>query len=328
MATIRKRGNRYHVQIRKKDHPPITKSFSDRKTASTFAKDMESKIERGVYQDASLAEQTTLSTALKQYEETILPTNKGKDSEIFRLQLLDRELGHLTLVQIQPHTVSKYRDGRLKSVKPATVKRELGLLSRILTASEKDFGIYLPHGNPVSKIRLPKEPEGRKRRLQPGELDSLRNHMEHNSLMLSAVFLAIETGMRRGELCRMQYQDVDWDKSTLLIPETKNGQSRTIPLSKLAIESLGKLVKLQEHPTPCLPLLPLEPHSVTRAFERACKRAEIEDLRFHDLRHEATSRFFEKGLNLMEVASITGHQDLRMLKRYTHIRPETLVSRL
>ncbi len=113
----------------------------------------------------------------------------------------------------------------------------------------------------------------------------------------------------------------------------KNDVPRTIPLSTMASESLQELLKLSDGVGIESPIIPLkDPHSITRAFsracKRACKRAGIEDLRFHDLRHEATSRFFEKGLNVMEVASITGHQDLRMLRRYTHIRAETLVDRL
>jgi sugar diacid utilization regulator len=108
MATIRKRGNRYHVQIRKNGHPSITKSFSDRKTAETFAKDTESRMEHGVFQDSSLAEHTTLSDLLDRYEGDILLAKKGRYKEQHRLPLLKRELGTYTLAQIQPAHVSQY----------------------------------------------------------------------------------------------------------------------------------------------------------------------------------------------------------------------------
>ncbi|MET0116501.1 MAG: site-specific integrase [Sedimenticola sp.] len=330
MATIRKRGKHYHVQIRKKGLPPITKSFSDRKTASTFAKDTEAKIEKGLFLDSSLAEETTLSDVLNSYRTSILPNKRGKDVEAIRLRLLSRELGNYPLAQIQPYIVSQYRDRRLKEVKPATVRRELGLLSRVLSASEKEFGIYLPHGNPVSKIQLPTEPGGRTRRLNPGEFELLLEQMDHNPMMLHVTIIAIETGMRRGELSKIQHQDINWDKSTLHIPETKNGIARTIPLSSNNARHALRAIILATVKTTeeSGRLITLKPHSITRAFQRACKRAGITDLRFHDLRHEATSRFFEKGFNVMEVASITGHQDLRMLRRYTHIRAESLVERL
>jgi integrase len=137
------------------------------------------------------------------------------------------------------------------------------------------------------------------------------------------VSFAIETGMRRGEIASMHWEHINWSSQTLSIPITKTEIPRTIPLSHKAIATLRSLPRRIDGL-----VWGVRPDSITQAFERACKREGIEDLRFHDLRHEATSRFFEKGLNVMEVSSITGHQDLRMLKRYTHIRPESLVDRL
>ena len=141
--------------------------------------------------------------------------------------------------------------------------------------------------------------------------------------MRSLVSFAIETGMRQGEIAPMRWDHINWQCQTLKIPETKTDTPRTIPLSKKALEALRELPR-------CLDgvVWGLQPHSISQAFRRACRRVGIENLHFHDLRHEATSRFFEKGLNTMEVSSITGHQDLRMLKRYTHIRAESLVNRL
>ncbi len=325
MPSIIKRGKRYRALIRKKGYPAISKSFSDRKSAETFAKDIESRIERGVFIDSFLAEKTTLFDLVERYELEISPSKKGHRIDLHVAKPLKMALGEYNLSQIQPFLVSQYRDRRLKKVKPATVKRELGLLSRVLTASEKEFGIYLPHGNPVRKVRIPKEPPGRDRRLQEDELEKLLIQFSQNQRMKQIVLLAIETGMRRGEICRIRPQDIDWGKSILIIPETKNGIPRTIPLSSMARSALRDAVTTSKASS-CV--FDVEPHSITQAFNRACKRAGIDNLRFHDLRHEATSRFFEKGLNVMEVASITGHQDLRMLRRYTHIRAETLVDRL
>ena len=325
MPSITKRGKRYRVLIRKKGYPVISKSFLNKKNAETFAKDTESRIERGVFLDTFLAEKTTFLDLVERYEIEISPSKKGHRIDLYVARSLKRALGEYKLAQIQPFVVSQYRDKRLKVVQPATVKRELGLLSRILTASEKEFGIYLPHGNPVRKVSIPKEPPGRDRRLEKDELERLLIQFSQNQRMKQIVLLAIETGMRRGEICRIRHQDINWDISVLHIPETKNGTPRTIPLSSVARSTLRGAVTVSKASS-CV--FDVEPHSITRAFERACKRANIDNLRFHDLRHEATSRFFEKGLNVMEVASITGHQDLRMLRRYTHIRAETLVDRL
>ncbi len=137
------------------------------------------------------------------------------------------------------------------------------------------------------------------------------------------VAFAIETGMRRGEIVNIKSEHVLGDKQNLLfIPDTKSGVPRTIPLSTRAQEALNKLLYATDGASI------LRPHSVSQTFSRACLRHGIRDLRFHDLRHEATSRFFEKGLNIMEVSLITGHRSLTMLNRYTHLKPESLIERL
>jgi integrase len=107
-----------------------------------------------------------------------------------------------------------------------------------------------------------------------------------------------------------------------LIPDTKTGQPRTIPLSPEALRLLGAKERNGEH------VLNLTPMALRRAWERLCARAEVEDLRVHDLRHEALSRFSELGLNTPELATISGHKDVRMLLRYTHVRPTELAAKL
>jgi len=171
MANILKRGSRYRVLIRKKGYPVICKSFSGRTSAETYAKEMESQIERGAFKDHSPAETTPLSELIVRYREQILPSMKGKEQTVPRLNLLESELGNYTLTELTPLIVSRFRDQRLRVVKPATVRRDLGVLSSLLTAEEKEFGFYLPDGNAVRKIRVPVEPPGRDRRLESHELD-------------------------------------------------------------------------------------------------------------------------------------------------------------
>ena len=131
--------------------------------------------------------------------------------------------------------------------------------------------------------------------------------------------------MRRGELLPLCWGNVRLEKRYAHLPDTKNGDSRDAPLSALALELLGKLPR---NISSDQVVFPLHFEALKSAWRRACSRAGIIDLRFHDLRHEATSRFFEKGLNVMEVAAITGHKDLRMLQRYTHLRAEDLALKL
>ena len=177
--------------------------------------------------------------------------------------------------------------------------------------------------NPVSQIRRPRNPESRERRLQFEELEKILEHTE-SPMLGHVVLFALETGMRRGEIAMMQWEHVDVKKRTLRIPETKTGKARSIPLTTEALRILNDLPRRLDGFIWGM----TDPHTMTRAFERACKRAKISDLTFHDLRHEATSRFFEKGLNPMQVAAITGHKTLQMLKRYTHLKAEDLAELL
>jgi integrase len=128
--------------------------------------------------------------------------------------------------------------------------------------------------------------------------------------------------MRRGELLSIQWRDVDLSNRTVRIRQTKNGHERTIPLTTKAVSVLRDLPSRSDR------LLPVSGNTARLAWERLKRRAGISDLRFHDLRHEAISRFFELGLNVPEVAMISGHRDPRMLFRYTHPKPELVAPKL
>jgi integrase len=180
--------------------------------------------------------------------------------------------------------------------------------------------------NPVSMISKPKAPRPRDRRLEAGELERILHFNScPNPWFKSVIIFAIETGMRRGEILSLTWEHIHLEKRYAHLPDTKNGDSRDVPLSALALELLrdlpGNISSDQV-------VFPLHFEALKSSWRRACCRRGISDLRFHDLRHEATSRFFEKGLNVMEVAAITGHKDLRMLQRYTHLRAEDLALKL
>ena len=181
-------------------------------------------------------------------------------------------------------------------------------------------------------ISLPKADNARTRRLEIGEEQKLLD--TNNQKLRRIIVLALETAMRRGEILNIKRSHIDFQKSVLLIPSTKTDTPRTIPLSTDAITSLrGQLRASQSVSGDVIPLheRPLFTYSLrglSGAFLRLCRRLNIDNLHFHDLRHEATSRLFEKGLNPVEVATITGQKDTKMLMRYTHLRVEDLVGRL
>ena len=181
-------------------------------------------------------------------------------------------------------------------------------------------------------ITLPKSDKARTRRLEAGEEHRLL--IGANDQLQRIITLALETGMRRGEILNIKKSHINCSKSVLLIPSTKTNQPRTVPLSSAAIASLTEQMRAsQRHSGGIFELIESSLFTYTArglsgAFLKLCRKVKIEDLHFHDLRHEATSRFFEKGLNPVEVATITGHKDTKMLMRYTHLRAEDLVERL
>ena len=231
--------------------------------------------------------------------------------------------------------IAKYRDERLKVVSPNMVRLELALLSHLFTIGVKEWGMA-GLVNPVMQIRKPKLPRGRDRRLLPGELDRILSGTE-SSFLAELVLFAVETGMRRSELAGMAWDQVNMKKTTVTLLETKNGEKRIVPLSSEAVRILSAFLRRIDGK-----VWGVEEQSITRAFKRAVARARADyekeceekgikpdpaflvDLTFHDLRHEATSRFFGKGLNPMQVAAITGHKTLQMLKRHTHLKAEDL----
>jgi integrase len=144
--------------------------------------------------------------------------------------------------------------------------------------------------------------------------------------MKPLIILAIETAMRRGEMLDLQWQHVDLFACVAHLPLTKNGDTRDIPLSRRAVATLQELKADKDRNAQLV--FPVTGNSIRLAFEHLRVRAGLDDFHFHDLRHEAVSRLFEKGLNIAEVSAISGHKELKMLQRYTHLRAEDLVSRL
>jgi len=326
VATFRKRGAyQWQVQVRKMGQPLQTKTFETRALAEQWARSIEVEMDKGVFISRAEAESTTLKELLERYLDEVTPLKKGAASETNRLKALMRlPLARRFVASIRGLDIARFRDERLRKVTPSTVKRDLVLLGHAFEVAHKEWGIHFH--NPVRDIKLPSENRPRDRRLQAGEetrlLDACRE--ARNPWLLPVVQLALETAMRQGELIRLRWEHIDLNRRTAHLPDTKNGESRTVPLSTTAIRVLRALPRSLHGQA--FPGVTTE--AIKRAYIRAVRRAGIENLRFHDLRHEATTRLFEKGLNIMEVASITGHKGLRMLRRYTHLKAEDLALKL
>jgi integrase len=325
MATIRRRGTRWQVQIRRHGHAPLSRTFRLRSDAELWARQKEAQLDRGELPvDTRVLRSHTLANLLERYAATIVPRKRSADREHYMLRVVLRHpMARLSLHRLTPAEVAKYRDDRLVVVSGDTVRRELAIVRHCLEIARHEWGFVLPI-NPVRQVNLPKPSNPRERRATATELQRLLAACEATgSLWLPAVIqLALETGMRRSELLAMRWDDVDMVARTVLLRATKNGRPRTVPLSPRALEIIRDIPRAGET------VFVVSANAVRLAWERLKRRAGVSGLRFHDLRHEAVSRFFEKGLNMPEVAAISGHRDPRMLMRYTHPKAAAIAIKL
>jgi integrase len=327
MATFRRRGAKWQAQIRLHGHPAMSRTFTLKNDAEVWARQVEASIERRDFSGSLVALKTvTLIQMLERYEATVTPLKKGEASERYRLRVLrNHPIARHSLDKLTPAMVTIYRDDRLRSVSPSSVRRELAILQHCLEVAKNEWGVALQQ-NPVSKIKTPAQGKARERRVTVEELERLRTALAkcRNGLLSNIVMFAIHTGMRRGEILSIRWSDINFDASTVHLADTKNGDARTVPLSSLALSALPTT----DNHAADERVFPLSPNAVRLAWERLKHRAGINDLHFHDLRHEAISRFFELGLSIPEVALISGHRDFKMLFRYTHLRPADVAKKL
>lgn len=327
MATIRKRGDRWHVQVRRQGHPPATKSFTLKSDADSWARKVEAQLDRGEgFDPTPRAASTTLRGLLERYRDTIVLHKRSADKETSALKVFLREpMCALSLSAIGPEHFTEYRDRRLLTVKPSTVCRTLAIVQHAFKTAMHEWRIPLK-ANPLKEVSRPRLNNQRVRRLSDAEVKAIKEGLKKakNPFVASAIALAIETGMRRSEIINLTWNNVDLKEGLAFLPLTKNGKPRIVPLSPAAISVLKKVNRVKGSDS----VLPISPNALRLAWERLRRRSKVKDLRFHDLRHEAISRFFEIGLAMPEVALVSGHQDARMLMRYTHVSAKAVVAKL
>ncbi|MFM0729337.1 site-specific integrase [Paraburkholderia sediminicola] len=279
----------------------------------------------------------TLSTILDRYKKEISAKKKSSESEAHKIARIQRStLAKKSLYRITPEDVVAFLNGLHReqrgpmngaALSDSTKRKLAALLSHVFMIARKRWRMDVK--NPVREIELPRSGRSRNRRLEEGEelrLFAELTKARKAAVVLPMVKLAIETAMRQGELLGLTWSDlrIMGDHGTAMLHDTKNGEARIVPLTATACEILGDMPR----PLKGGPVFPIKTSELRSAWEKACERADIEGLRFHDLRHEATSRLFELGLDRIEAASITGHKTLQMLKDYTHLRADGLARKL
>ena len=335
MAVIRKRGNAWQAIIRKKGYPQKSKSFRTKKMAEDWARTTEDKMVVGEYIDTTSA-RISVSDLLDRYELEITPRKKSAQKEKSRIRILKAQLGDYYLSNLQSKHIVEYVDKRLETVKSDTVRRELSTLANAIHIGNVLWKYHI-RTNPVTEAKellsstwTLEEGEERNRRLTENEEEQLLKAAEkQGSNIENIIKIAIRTAMRRGEIARICAAHINKDKHTLYIPDVKSvrkKRSRTIPLPD---DIYNLLIRLSDNTEigHDQPLFGIHPDTITHRFAKVASLAELKNVRFHDLRHEATSRLFEMGWSIEEVRLVTGHADLKSLMRYTHLQPDRLVSK-
>ncbi|WP_051144406.1 tyrosine-type recombinase/integrase [Nevskia ramosa] len=346
----RRQEFRYKALVRLTGWPTTSKTFRLKKDAEDWARRTEDEMIRGVFIQRAPAERMTLSTALDRYAREVTPTKKASSqaTELRRIDSLKRLLGGYSMAALSSDLVADFRDRRLAGdVDPRTglrrpraantVRLELALLSHVFTVAIKEWRLGLVY-NPVQNIRKPARGPGRNRRLSPDEEAKLLARIDgHSNPMLRwIVRIALETGMRSSEITSLRRSQVDIQRRIVRLLETKNTSPRTVPLTMAAAALFEEALHHPVRPIDTDLIFFGEPgrdgirrpYEFNKVWTGVKAEVGIKDFRFHDLRHEAVSRFVEAGLGDQEVAAISGHKSMQMLKRYTHLRAEDLVMRL
>lgn len=325
MGSIRKRGDyQFQAQVRRVGYPPLSKTFDTRKDAEKWVRAVEREMDTGSFISRGEAERTTIANLADRYLRERVALMRSPRQEEQRVNAVIQKFGNYNLSAVTPAMVADWRDELAKTLRPQTIQHYVAVLGRLYKAATKDFGIPLPLGNPAANVRLPSINNERSRIIDAHEEQKLFESLDKSrgKHLKSIVILALETAMRRGELLALRWQNIDLVKRTALLPITKNGEARLVPLSTKAKEVLqglprnisGRVFSTSET-------------AITEGFQRAVLRAKLSDLHFHDLRHIATTRLAEK-LAMHELAKVTGHKSPRMLMRYYHPKAEDLAKKL
>lgn len=337
MASITQRNGSFRVRIFRKGNKPISKSFSSELEATQWLKKTQAQLELGLYQE-EIKNQVTLkisfSEAVDKYilAHSIYKANHKTEAGILRI--LANRWGGRSLDHISKQDIVLLKDDLLAKGRAAsTINHYLNAVSQLYQIAVNEWGLKL--SNPITGIKRMSEPQGRMKRLPRDAETSLLTccHELNLGYLSNIIVIALETGMRCGEILSMRWEDVDFVNRRVLLRNSKNGDSRQVPLSSRAKIILEQLPSREAEDL----VFPYCRWAIRRHYNRAVKRAvkahggvqnPFTDLRFHDLRHEALSRLSDKGLNVIEIAHISGHRTLAMLRRYTHPCHETLLGKL
>lgn len=330
MASFRKHRGKWQVRVySSRSGGAKSKTFLSRTDAAAWAKKMEFELWEG----AALRDYPILNELVTRYRNSVTPTKKGARQEAQRLSYWEaHHLCALTAEKLTAARLAQWRDTFLEDHAASTTRLYLAALSAVFNRARNEWGL-LGLQNPCHQISLPKLNNARVRRLMPGEFDAVLAKLAPE--MRPLALICRWTGMRLSEALKLQWKDIDLEQRTATLNQTKNGTRRIVPLGPQVMRLLEGM-NIEKNDAVIEPI-----KDPSAAWRRAVKKARsnyelaggldsgfLVDLHFHDLRHERTSELFELGLDVTEVALITGHKSLSMLMRYTHHKASRIAEKL
>lgn len=324
MASIQRRSESWRAVVRRTGYPTQISTHRLKSDAEAWARKIEREMDQAEFSVAT-SYKGTAKAILEDFRDKISPSRKGHRWEKTRINKLIKEPWLQKPVnKITKRDVADWRDAQ--RISGSSVRREMNLLSSVFNHAIKEWS--LPINNPMKGVRKPKEGKARDRRPSAEELGAIRSHFENKKpQMLVAMELAIETAMREGELFNARLEWIDLKGRCIKLPDTKNSDARAVPLSSVALKLLTEQVaraRLLGQKT----LFSFKEGAAGIYWREAMKELKIDDLHFHDLRHEAITRMVPKFPNILELAKVTGHRDLRQLQRYYNPTVESLAAKL
>lgn len=333
MASITKVGDSWRALIRRKGHKTLCKTFKVKAKAEAWALQREAEIGRGeIVAEAGALTVKEVLTAYRELRDQARPI-ADTSNEHYMLRHLEQDLGHKRAGALTPQDLVDYCTMRKEEGAGAyTCNMEISKLGTAMRYAAVVLKVALPdavgQARPLlSHLGLIGAGGKRERRTNDDELGRILKHLEDNygARYADAVQFAVLTTMRRGEVCRIVWPDVDEKKRLVMIrdrkhPRKKVGNDEWVPL----LGDAWTLLKRQEKKEGDDRIFPIHPQTLSKYFKETCKALGIPDLHLHDMRHEGTSQLFEQGYEIQQVALVTGHKDWRHLRRYTNLKPEDL----
>jgi integrase len=334
VASITQVGSKWQARIRKPGYPSTSANFATQLEAKEWAAETETAMNKKKLADKRAMKDLTVGKLVDEYFEKETPTKRYGDTKKSNLNRIKRMLGNVLLKKLSYDRLVSFVEDRAKEgAGGVTIGMDIAELAAVIRSCRKkhkydfDSKVFSEVREHMKDIDLDTKSHERDRRPTEAELDAIKKHFDEKTrqkIPMSAIIdFAVATSMRLSEITRIKWSDVDFDKKTVIIrdrkhPKKKKGNHQKVPLLPDAMKVLKAQPRIHDE------VFPYSADTISTIFPRAVSECGIEDLHFHDLRHEATSRLFEIGYDIPRVAIFTGHVDWKMLARYVQLRAEDL----